>query len=206
MTDEALRRAYQTGISTRTKGRAQCPSPETIRALVAREGAETERLALLDHVMSCAACRHEVELLRAVHVASRVRPARRFQALALAASVAVLLGIGGTAVWLKIASSDADALRGNEGQVELIRPAAGAQVTSPTILAWQAVTSARSYTVEVLTPDGKLIRSWDTPDSTLTISTSGPSAISSGAYAWWVRAYLPDGSERHSKVARFELH
>ena len=45
---------------------ASIPPPEAIAALVRREGPEEARLATLDHVMSCADCRRDFDLLRAV--------------------------------------------------------------------------------------------------------------------------------------------
>ena len=66
--DELLRTAYAVHLR-RDADRVEasvCPSPEALLALVRREGAEADRLAVLDHVMSCAHCRAEFDLLRAV--------------------------------------------------------------------------------------------------------------------------------------------
>jgi hypothetical protein len=204
MTDEELRRAYQAAVATRHAGREQCPAPEALSALVAREGQETNRLALLDHVMGCPACRQEFELLRAVHVAGRRRPTWRSQPLALAASIALLVGLGGAALWTRLVPSN-DTLRGSGGQVELLHPTSGSVVTSPLLLSWQPVSGARTYTVELLAPDGRLVQTWTTADTSVSVPPSGPSPVASGAYVWWVRAHLPDGSERRSPVVRFEL-
>jgi hypothetical protein len=205
MTDEALRRAYQSASSGPAKGRGECPTPEAINAVVMREGDEATRLGVLDHVMRCNDCRHEFELLRAVHAAGRTRPAWRYQPLAIAASIALLVGLGGTALWTRLRTPGDDTLRGSASQFELLRPAAGAVVTPPLFLVWQPVAGARSYTAELLTPNGRLIRSWTTADTSLAVRTSGDSSVASGSYAWWVRAHLPDGSERQSPVLRFEL-
>lgn len=204
MADETLRRAYQAGVSVR-KDRQDCPSPEALNALVNREGDEATRLAMLDHVMSCAACRRDFELLRAVHVAGRSKPAWRFQPLALAASIALLVGLGGAALWSRLVTPESDTMRGSGAQVELIRPAGGAVISRPLVLAWKPVTGARSYTVELLTSDGQMGDSWTTSDTSLTLSTGGTGQVSPGSYAWWVRAHFPDGSELHSSVLRFEL-
>lgn len=205
MTDEALRRAYQAGLSPPKRERGDCPSPEGLNALVNREGDEASRLAVLDHVMSCAACRRDFELLRAVHVAGRSRPTWRYQPLALAASIALLVGLGGAALWTRLAPTGRDTLRGSGAQVELIQPAGGAVITPPLVLVWQPVTGARAYTAELLAPDGRLVQSWTTPDTAITVSTQDAPPVSPGSYAWWVRARLPDGSERRSPVVRFEL-
>jgi hypothetical protein len=50
--------------------RLGCPSVEAIAALLARDGDEEARLALLDHVMGCPFCQPEFELLRAARRAS----------------------------------------------------------------------------------------------------------------------------------------
>src|SRR5207249_4900047 len=101
--------------------------------------------------------------------------------------------------------SSADTLRGGGGQVELLRPTAGSVVTPPLLLAWQPIPGARTYTVELLAPDGRLVKAWTTADTSVLVPHSGPSPVSPGAYSWWVRVHLPDGSERHSAVVRFEL-
>jgi len=204
MTDEALRRAYQAGLPLKRE-RQDCPSPEALNALVNREGDEATRLTVLDHVMSCTACRHDFELLRAVHVAARARPAWRYQPLALAASIALLVGLGGAALWTRLVPPERDTLRGTGAQVETIKPAGGAVITPPLVLAWKPVTGARSYTVELLASDGRLVQSWTTSDTSVAVPTPGTKQVSAGSYAWWVRAHLPDGSERHSSVLRFEL-
>jgi hypothetical protein len=206
MTDEELRRVYQAAVATRQTGREDCPAPEALSSLVAREGNESNRLALLDHVMTCPACRHEFELLRAVHVAGRPRPAWRYQPLALAASIALLVGLGGAALWSRLMPSGPDTLRGGAGQVELVRPTAGSVVTPPLTLVWRTVSGTRIYTVELLAPDGRLVKSWTTADTSITLSNPASAHVPAGAYAWWVRARLPDGSERRSTVTRFELH
>jgi hypothetical protein len=205
MTDEELRRAYQAAVAARPPGREECPAPEALSALVAREGSEAERLALLDHVMSCAACRREFELLRSVHVASRPRSTWRFQPLALAASIALLVGLGGAALWTRLVPSGTDTFRGSGAQVELVRPTAGSVVSPPLILAWQPLSGTRTYTVELLATDGRLVRSWTTADTAITLSDSGSPQLPAGDYAWWVRARLPDGSERRSAMVRFQL-
>jgi anti-sigma factor RsiW len=205
MNDEALRTAYQAAVSGRSGSRPTCPTPDAINALVAGEGSEADRLSVLRHVMECDACRREFELLRAVHAAGpQSRPVRRFHSFALAASVLVLVGLG-TVVWTRVNTPANDTRRGKAAQVELVRPAAGAIVTPPLALVWHSVTGAQDYTAELLTPNGRLTRAWTTPDTSLTVPTAGDSGVAAGSYAWWVRAHLPDGSEQHSLVLRFEL-
>lgn len=59
--------AYARAVQRRSDpGRADCPGPDALLALVEHQGTEVERLATLDHVMGCVACARDFELLRAV--------------------------------------------------------------------------------------------------------------------------------------------
>ena len=67
MSDDRLRELYAIAQAGRSAGAGgEHPAPEAIAALVRREGPEEARLATLDHVMSCADCRRDFDLLRAV--------------------------------------------------------------------------------------------------------------------------------------------
>ena len=99
--DERLRAAYGTALRSGVAGGNTHASPEAIAALVRREGPESERLATLDHVMSCLDCRRDFDLLRAVEQAGRQVGAARTSArptwlmpAALAASLLVAIGLG----------------------------------------------------------------------------------------------------------------
>jgi hypothetical protein len=65
LTDARLRDLYARGLHTPDERRG-CPDADTMLALVRGEGAEEQRLATIDHVMSCEACSREFELLRAL--------------------------------------------------------------------------------------------------------------------------------------------
>ena len=68
--DEQLREIYGGLMTTSARrGPSSCPAPEALLALVRREGPEETRLATLDHVMSCADCRSEFDLLRSIELA-----------------------------------------------------------------------------------------------------------------------------------------
>lgn len=204
MTDEELRRAYQAAISAHPAGRQECPAAEAIAGLVEREGQEADRLALLDHVMACPACRRDFELLRSVHAAAPAASRWRLQPLALAASVALLVGLGGIGLWSTLGTGQPDIQRSSRAEVELVAPASGAVVNLPVQLAWRPVRETSVYTVELLTDDGRLLQSWVTADTSVVVPDSAATA-QSGAYAWWVRARLKDGTERRSRVVRFEV-
>jgi len=67
MTDEQLRELYSGSLPR--GGRQHCVSPEAMLAVLRREGPEEQRLETLDHVMACAACRGELDLLRSIEQA-----------------------------------------------------------------------------------------------------------------------------------------
>jgi len=70
ISDDRLRALYAP-IAEQPRGDRLCPSPEDLQALVQRQGDEDARLAILDHVMTCAPCRNEFNVLRAVEKAGR---------------------------------------------------------------------------------------------------------------------------------------
>jgi hypothetical protein len=153
-------------------------------------------------VMVCAACRRDFELFRAVHVATPVASRRRFQPIALAASVALLAGLGGMGVWSSLRTDGPEPQRSSTGQAELVTPASGTVVEMPVQLIWRRLSNASSYTAELLAPDGRLIEAWVTTDTSVSVPVTVTRA---GAFAWWVRARMSDGTERRSPITRFEV-
>lgn len=206
MTDERLRDAYEAAMAAREGvDRVDCPSAERLHALVRREGPEAERLATLDHAMSCPHCRREFELLRAMQRAGEptaAAPARRRPrwvagvGAALAASLLVAVALGPwRAAWHR--GSD-DVMRGDADALQLAAPAAGAVVPAhaPLAFAWHPERGTREYVVELLAPDGAVALTGTTPDSALTLAPATP--LPPGEYRWVVRARLADGTEQLS--------
>jgi len=235
MTEARLRELYQHALATRGPaapggaGRERCPSPEAMLALVRREGAEEERLATLDHVMSCDACRRELDLLRAIEMAgaggaggvgagaahSRDRPAatvvpwKRVVPLALAASLLLAVGVGvGIGVRDRFSAGDRgpDVVRGGGGEggdLTLLAPAAGASVAAgaPLTFAWRPDPDARRYVVEVLDANDRAVVSDTTADTTLTLPDA--SRLAAGAeYRWWVRTAGGAGASQRASAVR----
>jgi hypothetical protein len=203
MNDERLRTAYQDALRARAvRDRSPCVPPEAILALVRRSGPEAERLATLDHVMACAACRRELDVLRAVERAGvdtgaepaasgnvvplsaprpRLAPARRpVVALALAASVLAAVGV---ARLLQRPDDAPDVLRGDAKGVEATLPERGATVRPPVTFAWHPVPGASRYAVEVVAPGGRAAWTTETSATSATLSA----ALPPGEYRWWVR-------------------
>jgi len=62
-------RLYQRGTANRRDAaRVGCVPPEALLAVVEQQGSEEERLASINHAMTCADCGEELELLRATRV------------------------------------------------------------------------------------------------------------------------------------------
>lgn len=211
LTDERLRELYGRALTARAPtGRQQCPSPDAISALIRREGTEAQRLETLDHVMACARCRREFNLLRALEEAgartvgppSTAKNAwRRYVPFALAASLLLAAGLElGRRYWQPHAP---EVMRGPAGEVTLLAPATEANSGAPLTFAWQAVPGARRYVLEVLTEDGTSILHAETPDTLLMVPTSG--ALLPGKYQWWVRATAEEGTERRSDMRRLRI-
>lgn len=203
MTDEALRRAFREGLAGQA-GRTDCPPPEALAALVVGEGDELGRLAVLDHVMSCAACHRDFELLRAVERAGPADTHQKARTWALAASVVLALGAGTWFLRGELARPGEDTVRGGSGGFSLVSPAPGAAAGHPVTLRWHAVPDAQSYAVELLAADGAPVHAWTTTDTVVVVADSIP--LDAGRdYAWWVRARRRDGSEVRSPVTRFTV-
>ncbi len=226
MSDDSLREAYRRALARRAPvERAACPTPEAILALVRREGDEERRLAVLDHAMSCPACRDEFELLRAIERAGGLAahaeagaPAlraertgtpgrvvghiawRRWVPLAAAAVVALVLALGpGRGLW----QSGGESMRGGGEPLALIAPADAAMPSGRVTFVWRSSPDAERYTLEVLTGGGDVALSRMTSDTTLTLVAAG--LLSPGNYRWWVVARAGDGSETRSGTRTLRL-
>jgi len=212
MTDEELRAAYMRAEKTeRPSSRAGCPDPDAVIALVQRKGPEVTRLETLDHTMSCAACRREFELLRAIDAGeqreakgdARARPARWHQPLmlALAASIVLAIGVGPGLDWWR--ERDATVTRGDAGSIIIVSPESDAALpAAPRRFVWRTVPGAGRYTVELLGADFSPRISETTADTSIVLS--GVTDLATGEYRWWVRAELP-GGERRSEVRTLRI-
>lgn len=204
---QRLRRAYADAVAARDPGRAPCVPAEDILALVRREGSEAMRLATLDHVMGCAQCAREFELLRAIErtggagardaVAGMRR--RRYATIAVAASLVLAAGIGGHQ-FLRSRPAN-EPFRGPETTSPLLLTPgddAHAMRGSSVVFRWRALPAARSYTLELLGGDGNPVLLHETRDTTLELTL----AVPPGEYHWWVRGVTDDGAAVASVARR----
>jgi hypothetical protein len=217
MSEERLRELYARALEAREPvQREQCPSPEALLALARREGPEAERLETLDHVMSCARCRSEFDLLRAIDAAGAGEgqargasrsPARAFARrrwttfvpLALAASLALAVALGpGRNLWRP---EPGEVMRGKPTEAMLLAPAPEVDAGTPLTFIWRPVPQSRRYTLEVLTLDGTVACEAQTTDTV--VAATRP--LSPGKYQWWVRAIAEDGSQLSSATRRLRV-
>jgi hypothetical protein len=209
--DERLRAAYGEALAGgRVVVGGAHPTPDELEGLVERRMPEAIRLALLDHVMACAACVREVELLRAVErggvTLARARPVRgNPRLLALAASVLVVVG-GGLLARRVLAPSarEPEVVRGDSGGVTLVAPSGPVPAGVSVVLRWRPVTGAVRYEVEVLSERDEVVAGGSTVDTLYTLP--GVVRLTPGSrYQWWVRARLRDGTVDRSGLGGFTV-
>jgi hypothetical protein len=193
MNDTRLQELYAEALARRSHSTARgCVGPEELLALVRREGAESDRLATLDHVMGCPPCRREYDLLRAVQSAGKRmmedRPVRsigrRLAPLVLAASLLLVVGVG----LLVRNRSLGDTLRGGRGQLMLLSPGTEVAPSEPIVFSWHPAPGVYRYEIEVLDQDGKVMFSQVTRDTAIVWRAGFPPGTS---YRWLVRDLTP---------------
>lgn len=200
--DERLRLAYGTLLESRAAGpRISHPAPEALVALAERSGSEAARLEVLDHVMSCSACRRELDLVRASLSAAgmpRQRTWFRSPSVGLMALAASLLLVAG--VKLVFTSGDLESgsrLRG--GSAVSTHPARWLPTGAAT-LAWRPMADAGRYRLEVIDETGIALVDSTTRDTTFVLADS---LVRRGrGLSWTVTATLGDGSTVSSLPVR----
>lgn len=187
MTDAELRDIYTRALTNR----ADCPAPEALVALVTQTGSEASRLATLDHVMSCAQCKQDFELLRAIQAADQANAqARPRRSVVPWLAAAVVLIAAGTLTVVQFQHPSSSPTRGSSpSDVRVVGLVNGS-------LVWHPIPDAVRYEVEIIDRSGVTIFHAEVADTTVTPPTILPGAPSS----WWVRAMLRDGSERQSAI------
>jgi hypothetical protein len=214
MTDDAaLREAYRELMAARVpRDRSGCPVPEALLGLVERMGDDAARLATLDHVMSCADCRRDFDLLRTAAASAEqaaseppalrvVRgggrsPARRFplRSVAVAAGLVVAVGVG-LLSWHP--GTRQPLLRGDANTVVLLAPET--RPDGSALLRWRTVPGAAAYRVEVFAPNGRTVVADTVRDSTFVLPAP---EVSDQQLRWMVTALHGDGHEVRSPAER----
>lgn len=206
--DQDLRAAYAPRLNSDSEThQPDCPSVDALHAALRGEGAESERLLVLDRALRCAACRRELALLHAVSQGAEAQqkiPNRwswqRMVPLAAAASVVLVAGVIGIAQLRQTGEQPVRAL--SNDQPVLIAPVTNASAnTRPVTFAWHPTSGALRYILELTASDGTVLFSTSTTDTTAVALTSA-----AGAARWWVRAHMDDGSERRSETRVLRLN
>lgn len=214
MTDDgALQQAYEELLTARAPAdRARCPSPEALLALVERQASEDARLTTLDHVMSCAACRRELDLLRVAVAAANAAgssgadstrsvqrgiPRIPLRPLALAAGIVVVIGVG--VVSRERYAPGTSVLRSGASTGALLVPVR--QPDGGVLLRWRAVDDAPRYRVEVFTSSGASVVELVVVDTSLVVS-SMTFRGRTDTLRWTVTALRTDGGELRSPMGR----
>jgi len=214
--DADLRARYQAAIvERRANPRTSCPTPDALQALITRTGDEMARLDVLDHVMGCADCHHEFELLRAIAAAetgavstsgASGRANRESARLLdrrgwMAAAAVLLVAVGGVTVLRRggLGNRGPDVVRSRPIAVAGV-PVVGVLPTgsgaAARALVWHRVSGAERYHVEVLDASGTVVFQAQTTDTLAAL----PALSGRGPRTWWVRATMADGTERQSGV------
>jgi len=227
--DEQLRAWYAPIASREPRDRRSCPPPEHLQQLVHREGAESARLAVLDHVMSCGACRKEFDMLNAlVHAKTETEASARGSRIHIFGSRPVRWAVTAIAASVALAVSvqviqhrhQPDVLRDAEQKtpfsrthgttgsypVSLITPtSATINVASGVTFSWHPTPGALRYTVEVLDVDGAAVFSTSTNDTAVVFPNAAQKLNTSTHYQWWVRAANASGVEQRSELRELRV-
>jgi len=205
---ERLQSLYSRRVGARGGADSPHATPEAILAVVQREGSEEERLATLEHVMACADCHRDYEWLSAVDQAGAeaegttarrtLRPWWRGAPLALAASIAVAIGVA--VVLSNALRSGPETERGAGGDIALVAPGPTAPAGGPVTFMWRPVAGVSRYVLEVQGANGSIAFADTTADTSATLAD--PSRLAAGsAYRWWVRE-ATEGTEPRSSAFR----
>ena len=205
MNEDEFVRLYQRGTANRRDAaRVGCVPPEALLAVVEQQGSEEERLASINHAMTCADCGEELELLRATRVV-RDRARVPHGGFALAASLVLVAGLGYYTLARRGSPEpavDSAVMRGVTGDIQLVSPAGDVQRVDS--LVWRSMAGVTSYVVELRRDDGTLVTRATTTDTSFVLPDSARVAPDNEVY-WMVSARLSDGSELRSAVRRVRV-
>jgi hypothetical protein len=208
VSDDRLKDLYAAAVKAGVTSSGAHPTPEAIAQLVRREGAEGARLATLDHVMGCADCRRDFDLLRTVEqagaqsgaVPARSAGRRRWMIpAALAATLLLAVSVGRSL----LAPPDDTTRGGGDATVVLVTPGSEAAAGARLVFAWRPVAGASRYELELLDAGGGVVASTATTDTTASPAAAG--ALPPGDYRWWVRAITSDARSLRSALRPLRL-
>jgi hypothetical protein len=208
VSDGRLKDLYAAAVKAGVTASGAHPTPEAIAQLVRREGGEDARLAILDHVMGCADCRRDFDLLRTVEQAGAQSgagtargAARRPWVIPTALAATVLLAVG---IGRNLRAPPDDTTRGGgDAAVVLLTPASEAAAGGHLVFAWRPVAGASHYQLELLDAGGGVAASVATADTTA--APAATAGLQPGDYQWWVRATTTDARVLRSSLRPLRL-
>lgn len=210
MNEDRLREDYARILEERRPAdRDGCVPPEAMAAIVQGVASEEDRVTWLLHISGCAACKAELDLLRATADAGRRLDARRsgwWTGARIARAAAVVLLVAGVGlVWRAMGAGPASApTRGAGTAVTLGAPAGDLRAFPSRTFEWQGVPQALDYQFELLDGNGDLVLRRETSDTRFKLPDNV--ALERGVeYRWWVRARMRDGSRRDSPLQVFRI-
>jgi hypothetical protein len=202
MNDDDLRRFAAEAIAPADS--ARCPSPERLRAAAERTGSEPERLATLEHVAGCSACREEFDLMRAIATAELVETRSGFRRVGMMGMAAALVLVAGAVLVWRLGPSD-EPVRGAADSLALLAPPERWSDAAAPRFSWSALGEGTIYIFELVDSEDRAVHTLTTRDTLLTLPDSLP--LDAGReYRWWVRARRTDGRELVSPPRRLELN
>ena len=175
--------------------------PHDVARYVAGSLGLADRTRLEAHLADCEACVAEVAAV------SRLRPRASGPARWITVAVAAAAAIAAVMVARpnpRPPGDDNPVLRGGAAGVAIaeIAPAEGAALRSAPVFAWHPVMGAATYRITVSRPDGDSVWAAVVRDTSV---AAPPSALSAGAYYWYVDALLSDGRSVTGRARGFRL-
>lgn len=203
-----LRAAFAAPVSGPWSAGA-CPDPDRIWEAVRGELPPEEIRDIVDHVAVCASCAEDWRIAKEFEKESQAVvhpfPVPRFQPWIAAAAAALVLTVGGVAVFRQ-APKPAE-YRGGETAVEALVPPDAVLPRQSFVLAWKPVPGAESYDLLVSTGELDTIAS---PKGLTTTEYQVPADALANLPAatpihWMVTAVFPDGRREPSQTFRATL-
>jgi hypothetical protein len=205
MTEARLRSLYARAALERAPvDREGCPAPEELLALADGSLADhVSREPLVDHLTVCPACRRDYDVLRVMEEAATPRRVGRSVALALAASIALL--VGATFLWRGSSVTEGPGpLRGGEKRpVDLVAPVGTLSAGKRVEFVWRSRADRPAYELELLGPDGRVLFARRTADTSIVLPDSVH--LAGADYQWTLRARGAEGTQSAAAFGRFAI-
>jgi hypothetical protein len=205
MTEARLRKLYARAALERAPAdREGCPAPEHLLALA--DGSLPEQVSrepLVDHLTICPACRRDYDLLRVVEAAATPRRVGRGVTLALAASIALVIGAAFLWRGSSVTEGPGPVRGGEERPVDLVAPVGTLPAGERVEFVWRSRSGTPVYELELLGPDGRVLFTGRTADTSLVLPDS--LRLVGAEYQWTLHARGGEGAQPPAAFGRFAI-